>query len=201
MYQHPAHLCLWITKYILNDFISDYKARLIKLKLPPLMWTLRQRFSSKQFNVQLLVSTSYNLYLSQQCKIKWPQITSQLIYQYQELSFFFVRICHLWNILPLRNGLPIINITLSSLIIRNKIKSYFWNHSTCLLDPLDPTSFIIYVHAAIKSTIFLLATHNFNSDNHLSCIFFFFWSNLLYFTVKIFRLKVLAHGFLAHWTS
>ena len=57
----PEHLQQRATKFILNDFISDYKTRLLKLKLLPLMCIFKLSdivFSSNLSNVQLTALTS-----------------------------------------------------------------------------------------------------------------------------------------------
>ena len=49
----------------------------------------------------------------------------------KQRHFYFVRICRLWN------ALPLIDLNLSVDIIRNRIKSFFWDHFTNHFDPLD----------------------------------------------------------------
>ena len=138
------HLQRWATKFILNDFISNYKIRLFKLKLLPLMYIFEHSdiiFSSNLSNVSLTALISY----------PFPTVLGQEVssYMHHYLSntnklrqFYFVRICHLWN------ALPSIDITISIQTIKNKIKSPFWDHFTRFFDLLD---FITYVLAASVS--------------------------------------------------
>ena len=55
------------TKYILNDYTSDYKTRLLKLKLLPLMYLLDLSdvlFLLSPSNCHLIISIYYTSYLS-----------------------------------------------------------------------------------------------------------------------------------------
>jgi len=124
------------TKYILNDFISDYKTRLLKLNLLPLMYIFELfdimffiksiQNPTASFNILNFISFS-NSPRSRGLKLLHnPSDTNK------QRHFYFIRICRLWN------ALPFIDISLSIDIIRNKVKSYLHSHFTRFFDPLDP---------------------------------------------------------------
>lgn len=123
------------TKYILNDYISDYKTRLIKLQLLPLMYILEIsdivffikciKNPTISFNINNFVSFSTSA-RSGGFKLHHNPATTN-----KQRHFYFVRICRLWN------ALPLIDLNLSIDIIRNRIKSFFWDHFTNHFDPLD----------------------------------------------------------------
>ena len=130
------HLQWRATKFILNDFISDYKTRLPKLKLLPLMYIFKLsdimffiksiKCPTNSFNIFNFMSF-FNSPRSRGLKLLHnPSNTNK------QQHFYFVRICRLWN------ALPTSDITISIQTIKNKIKSHFWDHFTRFFDPRDP---------------------------------------------------------------
>ena len=80
----------------------------------------------------------------------------------KQRHFYFVRICRLWN------ALPLIDVTLSIQTIKNKIKSHFWDHFTCFFDPLDPYKLhYLCPCSQCVSTQFLSTIQNLDSNSHI----------------------------------
>ena len=130
------HLQRRATKYILNDFISDYKTRLLKLQLLPLMYIFE--LSDIMFFIKSIKrpTASFNIFhfisFSNSARSRGLKLLHNRSDTNKQRHFYFVRICRLWN------ALPLIDITQSISIIRNKIKSYLWDHFIQFFDPLDP---------------------------------------------------------------
>ena len=130
------HLQRRATKYILNDYISDYKTRLLKLELLPLMYTFELsdimffiksiKNPTSSFNIHHFISFSTSA-RSGGFKLHHNPSTTN-----KQWHFYFVRICRLWN------ALPLIDVNLSIDTIRNRVKSHFWNHFIHNFDPLNP---------------------------------------------------------------
>ena len=116
------------SKFILQDFTSDYKSRLIHLKILPLMMTFELddiifftrslKSSHPGFNILDFVtfvtsktrSSSFN-------KLKHTFCRSSL-----SRHFYFNRLPRLWN------SLPSIDLDQSLDTIKCKLKQFFWNH-------------------------------------------------------------------------
>ena len=94
------------TKYILNDYVSDYKNRLLKLKLLPLdiMFVIKSlKFPTNNFNIRDYISFSTtNTISSSGHKLLHMHHSSNT-----NRHFFFHRIPRLWN------SIPVIDLTLS----------------------------------------------------------------------------------------
>jgi len=128
------------SKYILHDFTSDYKTRLIKLQLFPLMYVLEIsdimffitsiKNPTSSFDISTYVSFSNNCTRSGGLKLNHnPSFNNK------HRHFYFNRICRLWN------ALPIINMDLSTLTIKNQIRSFLWEHFIANFDPNNPHKF------------------------------------------------------------
>ena len=99
------------TKYILQDFSSDYKTQLTKLNLLPLMYIFEisdiiffvnsLKHPTPSFNINLYISFSHSTTRSNSVKLH-----HNISFTNKERHFYFNRICHLWN------SLPIIDISL-----------------------------------------------------------------------------------------
>ena len=130
------HLQRRATNYILNDYISDYKTRLLKLELLPLMYTIELsdimffiksiKNPTSSFTIHHFISFSTSA-RSGGFKLHHNPSTTN-----KQRHFYFVRICRLWN------ALPLIDVNLSIDTIRNRVKSHFWNHFIHNFDPLNP---------------------------------------------------------------
>ena len=116
------------TKYILNDFKSDYKSRLISLNLLPLTTWLEMQ--DVVFFIKCLKEPSDNFdifqYVSFSSSCTRATSNKRMIYnkcnttKYQH--FYFNRIARIWN------ALPSIDTTGSMMTIKRRIKQIFWSY-------------------------------------------------------------------------
>ena len=130
------------TKYILNDYVSDYKSRLIALELMPLMlWfelidimffvkSLEQpspRFDiSKFFTISPSTSTRSSSRLTLRHTISRTNSSRH---------FYFKRFPRLWNFLP-----PL-DVSQSVEAIRSQVKKHLWCHLITHFNADNPCSF------------------------------------------------------------
>ena len=116
------------TKFILNDYDSNYKIRIFTLKLLPLMYLFKfqdilftvksLKYPTKGFNILQYISFSSSYTRSSSShKLKHLSHTNNLT-----RHLFFHRLSRLWNVIP------IINLNLPMVIFKIKLKEYFWNH-------------------------------------------------------------------------
>ena len=61
--------------------------------------------------------------------MSWCQVEENATLTNKECHFYYNRISHLWN------SLPIIDLNLPINIIKSKIKSYIWQHFITNFDP------------------------------------------------------------------
>ena len=136
------------TKYILQDYISDYKTRLTKLQLLPLMYILEIsdimffinsiKNPTSSFNINSYVSFSNSGTRSSALKLR-----HNTSFTNKQRHFYFNCICRLWN------SLPIINTNLSTFTIKNQNKIIlFGNISLPTSTPLILINCIIYAPVA-----------------------------------------------------
>lgn len=130
------------TKYILNDYFSDYKARLIQLNMLPLMYWFEIQdvmfvikcikeppdnfniFDYIKFNESSTRSSAYNHLKFNFCRTSHSR------------HFFFNRIVQLWNYL-----VPVIDLSLSLSTIRRHLCQHLWIHFTRNFDPNNTCTF------------------------------------------------------------
>ena len=117
------------TKYILNDYTSDYRSRLIQLKLLPLAMqlelndicffikSLKLTSSSNSFNISMYTSFSVNPTRSG----SYRKLVQPLVKSNRDKQFYFNRLPYLWN------SLPPIDLSLSLSSIRLKLIDIFWD--------------------------------------------------------------------------
>ena len=115
------------TKYILNDYVSDYKARLTNLRLLPLMYIFEisdilffiknLKNPTNNFNINTYISFAVGN--TRSCGVK---LRHNAALTNKERHFYFNRISRLWN------SLPIINLNLSINTIKSQLKQYLWQH-------------------------------------------------------------------------
>ena len=125
------------TKYILNDYISDYKTRLTRLQLLPIMYILEiadilfliknLKNPTDSFNINNYISFSTSS--TRSCGMK---LRHNVSFTNKNRHFYFNRISRLWN------SIPIVDLNLSLNTIKYRIKSYFWSHFTTNFHPDDP---------------------------------------------------------------
>ena len=123
------------TKYILNDYQSDYKSRLISLNILPLIYTyelldiLFLVHSLKQPDPCLPI----NDYISFSSSSTRAGHTLKLIHQHSLTSLsshsYFKRVARLWN------ALPLIDLNCSLPTIKFHLKQFLWNH---FIDSFNP---------------------------------------------------------------
>ena len=116
------------TKFILNDFSSDYRQRLISLELLPLMMEFElsdilffvksHKKPTPAFNILDYVSFS----LCPTRSSTHHKMVHKLARTNTARHFDFCRLPRLWN------SLPAIDLTLSYPCIRDKLRKLFWNH-------------------------------------------------------------------------
>ena len=116
------------TKFILRDYTSSYKTRLLKLKLLPLMYLFELqdilfaikslKIPTKQFNI-----TDYISFNSASTRSGASNKLTH-IHHLNNLSrhSYFHRLPGLWN------AIPIIDLNQSFEVIKSKLKMHFWNH-------------------------------------------------------------------------
>ena len=122
------------TKYILNDYCSSYKSRLLNLKLLPLMYIYElndviffiksYKSSFKHFNINDYIKFSESNTRS--------GTTSKMIHHRGSSNIshnsYFCRLPRLWN------SLPPIDLTLPIPTIKHKLFIFLWNHFTKYLN-------------------------------------------------------------------
>lgn len=115
------------TKFILNDFSSNYKSRLICLEILPLMmffelndimfFVKSVKFPSPTFNILDYVSFANFKTRSSSSKLKHTLSSTT-----SSAHFYFNRLPRLWN------SLPFIDLNQSLSTIKRNIKKVLWNH-------------------------------------------------------------------------
>ena len=116
------------TKFITNDYSSDYKYRLICLQILPLMMQFELndvmffvssiRNPTKSFNILQYVNFSGNFTRA--------SVNYKLVHHMSRTNkvkhFYFHRLPSLWN------SLPTINLDQSLRFIKFKLRQFFWSH-------------------------------------------------------------------------
>ena len=123
------------TKYILNDYTSDYRSRLIKLDLLPLMYYLE--LNDVMFCVQSLKSPSvhfnildYVSFSSQATRSGTHcRMTHLRSFTHMSRHYFFNRIARLWN------SIPLLDLTCSTATIKSRLLSFFKAQFMVSFDP------------------------------------------------------------------
>ena len=117
------------TKYVLNDFKSNYKSRLIKLNLLPVSMqlelndiyffinTLKLISPNNSFDVSEFTSFSVNLTRSG----SYRKLVQPFVKCNRDKQFYFNRLPYLWN------SLPPIDLSLSLKCIKAKLVGIFWD--------------------------------------------------------------------------
>ena len=129
------------TKYILNDYTSSYKARLLKLHLLPLMYTLELNdlvffiksiiHPSDHFNIFNYVTfSSINTRSSTRHKLIHRCSSSRT-----HFHSYFLRITRLWN------SLPYIDLSIPPLILKAQLSTFLWKHFIENFDDCNPCTF------------------------------------------------------------
>ncbi len=127
----------------MTSYYSDYKTRLIKLDLLPLMYYME--LNDIMFCMQSLKSSSDNFnileFISFSSQTTRSDSHSQMIHlrSFSRMSdshhYFFNRIPRLWN------RIPPLDLDSSSAIIKSRLTSFLQAHFISLFDPNNPCSF------------------------------------------------------------
>ena len=129
------------TKFILKDYKSCYKSRLLTLHLLPLMMELEIadviffissiKLPNDHFNIlQHVTFTSTTTRSSSSGKL-----VHNICHSNRDKHFYFNRLPRLWN------SLPIIDLSQGTKSLKRKLKEYFWNHFLTSFDPENPCTF------------------------------------------------------------
>ena len=137
------------TKYILSDYTSNYKARLLSLHILPLMYWLE--LHDILYLVKALKFPSDNMpilrYISFSKSNTQSSCHNRLQHNYCRTSvshhFYFNRIVRLWN------KLPSIDLSRSIPSIKYNLISHLWEHFNIHFDPTIHAHIITSVHAAL----------------------------------------------------
>ena len=130
------------TKYILCDYTSDYKSRLMRLNLLPLMYIYdlydimffinSVKSPSDKFNILDYVEFTFGTTRSAGLKLKHKSAPTNSV-----MNSYFYRIPRLWN------SIPVINLSYPLTTIKLKLKKYFWNH---FINNFDSNNFCTFYY-------------------------------------------------------
>ena len=161
------------TKFILNDYTSNYSSRLIKLHILPLsmlfelsdicffLRSLKLISSNISFNILNYISFSQNPTRSK----SYTKLVQPLVKNNRDKQFYFNRLPCLWN------SLPPIDLSLSFITIRSKLMDIFWKSFITRFTWPCPRCFsqpksCFFVWPFIKLSILYI-----NFMYHLSCYY------------------------------
>ena len=129
------------TKYILNDYVSDYKTHLIKLNLLPLMYIYDQcdilffiksiQNPSDHFNIQTFIKFCHHSTRSSSSNKLEHVFTSSN----QQRNFYFNRLPQTFN------SLPVIDLTQPFVTIKFQLTKILWQHFKRNFNPDNQHSF------------------------------------------------------------
>ena len=120
------------TKYILNDYTSEYRSRLIKLpdQLLPLSMllglndnmcffvkSLKLILDNNSFDISKYIKFNHN----QTRSGSYKKLVQPLVENNRDKQFYFNRLPYLWN------SLPPIDLSVSFTTIKRKLTDIFWN--------------------------------------------------------------------------
>ena len=120
-------------EYILSDYISDYKSRLIQLGILPLMYIFKLanivffiksvKYPTDKFNILDYIGFNTGSTKFAKQKLRHKQAKTNLI-----INSYFYRVPRLWN------SLPVIDLSYPLATIKYKLKAYFWDHFVANFD-------------------------------------------------------------------
>jgi len=147
------------SKFILNDYSSDYKTRLAKLNLLPLMYIYE--LTDILFFIKSLKTPTYSFDITKYVSFTRHNTRSsdtKLCHQVSTNNItansYFFRLPRLWN------SLPIVDLSLPYNVIKKKLLLFFWNHFIANFDSNNNCTlhFLCPCHNCAKSP----HTFNFN---------------------------------------
>ena len=129
------------TKYILNDFTSDYKSRLITLGILPLMYVFE--LNDLMLCVKNLKSPSRDFDIKKYVKFSdhgtRSATSSRMIHRFTSTNSsrheFFTRIPRLWN------SVPSIDLKLSQTTIKHNLQDFLYKNFLAKFEPSNACSF------------------------------------------------------------
>jgi len=129
------------SKYILNDYVSDYKTRLINLNLLPIATWLE--LQDLLFLVKCLLDPPDNFDIMDFISFSTNRTRSsskhRLVSKFNRTTtgrhYYFSRITSLWN------AVPEINLKSSLLSIKKELSKFLWNHFINKFNPHDTCTF------------------------------------------------------------
>ena len=127
--------------YILNDYTSDYKTRISKLNLLPLMYILD--ISDIMFAIKSLKSPTNAFFITDHITFAsgYTRLGSSNKLQHSRnfnvtsSNFFFNRLPRIWN------ALPIIDLNLNPPTIKYKLTNFLWNYFKHNFNPDNACTF------------------------------------------------------------
>ena len=129
------------TKFILNDYTSDYKYRLLSLQLLPLAMLLELNDilffvkSLKEPTAAFDISSYFSFSSNSTRSSSHHKLVHKLARTNITKNSYFHRLPRLWN------SLPPIDLSLSFLSIKHNLKQFFWNHFINNFDPNNPCTY------------------------------------------------------------
>ena len=131
------------TKFILHDYTSEYKSRLISLHILPLMYWLE--LQDLLFLIKCLKEPSDNFnplsFISFVNSNTRSATANKLKVNFNRTChsrhFYFNRIVRLWN------SLPVIDLSLSYATLKSTLRQLFWKHFITHFDSNNPCTFHI----------------------------------------------------------
>ena len=123
------------TKFILNDYTSDYKFRLLSLQLLPLMMLYELNdilFFVKSFKEPNVAFNFHNYFTFSSNRMRSTshhKLVHKLARSNVTKNSYFYRLPRLWN------ALPPIDLNSSFTSIKLYLKLFFWNHFVSNFDP------------------------------------------------------------------
>ena len=133
-------------KYILNDYTSDYRSRLIKLHLLPLSMLLELNdicFFVKSLKLvspnNSFSNSRYTSFSHNQTRLRsYRKLVQPLVKNNRDKQFYFNQLPYLWN------SLPPIDISLSFITIKRKLIDIFWDS---FLAKFNPGNYCTYYYS------------------------------------------------------
>ena len=146
------------TQFILHDFESDYKTRLVTLKLLPLM--MEYELIDIAFFIKSLKYTTGNFNIRNYVSFSSSGTRSQTSFKLHHKPvrtnscrhFYFNRISRLWN------SLPVIDLDKPVSSILSLLRIHFWNHFLSHFSSDNPCSF--HLVCQCNKCYYLPLTHN-----------------------------------------
>lgn len=128
------------TKYITHDFTSDYKSRLHKLDLLPLMYWYE--LQDVLFLIKCFQSEPDNLNIYDHIKfVKSTTRRSHGMLQYTHTRTSLARHSYFIRVVKLWNALQPLNMKLPFTTLKHQVINLLWSHFTTHFDPNNPCSF------------------------------------------------------------